>query len=62
MTILSASLSRRLGISVARAQRQVNSPAQFDAIRAAKRPVIVAGGGVHYSGATDALAAFCRGA
>jgi 3D-(3,5/4)-trihydroxycyclohexane-1,2-dione acylhydrolase (decyclizing) len=29
------------------------------AIRAAKRPVIVAGGGVHYSGATDALAAFC---
>ena len=28
-------------------------------IRAAKRPLIVAGGGVHYSGATDALAAFC---
>ena len=30
------------------------------AIRAAKRPVIVAGGGVHYSGATDALAAFAE--
>lgn len=29
-----------------------------EAIRAARRPVIVAGGGVHYSGATDALAAF----
>ncbi len=28
------------------------------AIKAAKRPVIVAGGGVHYSGATDDLAAF----
>ena len=28
------------------------------AIRAAKRPVIVAGGGVHYSGATDVLQAF----
>ena len=32
----------------------------LDAIRAAKRPVIVAGGGVHYSGATDALAAFAE--
>ena len=29
-------------------------------IRAAKRPVIVAGGGVHYSGATDTLAAFAE--
>jgi 3D-(3,5/4)-trihydroxycyclohexane-1,2-dione acylhydrolase (decyclizing) len=29
-------------------------------IRAAKRPLIVAGGGVHYSGATEALAAFCE--
>ena len=29
-----------------------------EAIKAAKRPVIVAGGGVHYAGATDALAAF----
>ena len=31
-----------------------------DAIRAAKRPVIVAGGGVHYSGATAELAAFAE--
>ncbi|MCB5198943.1 3D-(3,5/4)-trihydroxycyclohexane-1,2-dione acylhydrolase (decyclizing) [Loktanella sp. TSTF-M6] len=31
-----------------------------DLIRGAKRPVIVAGGGVHYSGATDALAAFAE--
>lgn len=30
------------------------------AIRAAERPVIVAGGGVHYSGATAALAAFAE--
>lgn len=29
-------------------------------IRAGKRPVIVAGGGVHYSGATDALAGFAE--
>lgn len=29
-----------------------------DAIRAAKHPVIVAGGGIHYSGATHALASF----
>lgn len=28
-------------------------------IRSAKRPMVVAGGGVHYSGAEDALAAFC---
>ncbi|GAA1839724.1 3D-(3,5/4)-trihydroxycyclohexane-1,2-dione acylhydrolase (decyclizing) [Microlunatus capsulatus] len=28
-------------------------------IRSARRPLVVAGGGVHYSGATDALAAFC---
>ncbi len=28
-------------------------------IRRAKRPLIVAGGGVHYAGATDALASFC---
>src|SRR4029079_1929964 len=28
-------------------------------IRSAQRPLIVAGGGVHYAGATDALAAFC---
>ena len=31
-----------------------------DIIRAAKRPVIVAGGGVHYSGATEALASFAE--
>ncbi|SEP68785.1 3D-(3,5/4)-trihydroxycyclohexane-1,2-dione acylhydrolase (decyclizing) [Loktanella sp. DSM 29012] len=31
-----------------------------DLIRGAKRPVIVAGGGVHYSGATDALVAFAE--
>jgi len=28
-------------------------------IRSAQRPLVVAGGGVHYSGAVDALAAFC---
>lgn len=31
-----------------------------DLIRAAKRPVIVAGGGVHYSGATEVLAGFAE--
>ena len=31
-----------------------------EAIRAAKRPVIVAGGGVHYSGATEELKAFAE--
>ena len=31
-----------------------------EAIRAAKHPVIVAGGGVHYSGATDVLKEFAR--
>lgn len=31
-----------------------------EAIRTARRPVVVAGGGVHYSGAADALAAFCE--
>jgi 3D-(3,5/4)-trihydroxycyclohexane-1,2-dione acylhydrolase (decyclizing) len=29
-------------------------------IRSATKPLIVAGGGVHYSGATEALAAFCE--
>src|SRR5215212_6044483 len=29
-------------------------------IKGARRPLIVAGGGVHYSGATDALAALCE--
>ena len=33
--------------------------AAAEIIRGAQRPLIVAGGGVHYSGATDALAAFC---
>ena len=31
-----------------------------DVIRSARKPLIVAGGGVSYSGATDALAAFCE--
>ncbi|WP_197677410.1 3D-(3,5/4)-trihydroxycyclohexane-1,2-dione acylhydrolase (decyclizing) [Friedmanniella luteola] len=31
-----------------------------DIIRDAERPLVVAGGGVHYSGAVDALAAFCE--
>ncbi|MCF6316143.1 MAG: 3D-(3,5/4)-trihydroxycyclohexane-1,2-dione acylhydrolase (decyclizing) [Marinosulfonomonas sp.] len=31
-----------------------------DAIKAAKTPLIIAGGGVHYSGATDALLAFAE--
>ena len=31
-----------------------------EVIRSARRPLIVAGGGVHYSGATEALAAFCE--
>ncbi|WP_375432708.1 3D-(3,5/4)-trihydroxycyclohexane-1,2-dione acylhydrolase (decyclizing) [uncultured Friedmanniella sp.] len=34
--------------------------AAADIIRSAKRPLVVAGGGVHYSGAVDALAAFCE--
>ena len=32
--------------------------AAADAVRSARRPLVVAGGGVHYSGAEDALAAF----
>ena len=34
--------------------------AAVDAIRAARRPLLVAGGGVIYSEATDALRAFCE--
>ncbi|HWS31190.1 MAG TPA: 3D-(3,5/4)-trihydroxycyclohexane-1,2-dione acylhydrolase (decyclizing) [Actinoplanes sp.] len=34
--------------------------AAADLIRESRRPLIVAGGGVHYSGAEDALAAFCE--
>ena len=34
--------------------------AAAELIRSAERPLIVAGGGVHYSGATEALAAFCE--
>ena len=33
--------------------------AAAEIIRSARRPLVVAGGGVHYSGAEDALAAFC---
>ncbi|HSO63973.1 MAG TPA: 3D-(3,5/4)-trihydroxycyclohexane-1,2-dione acylhydrolase (decyclizing) [Ornithinibacter sp.] len=34
--------------------------AAADAVRSARRPLVVAGGGVHYSGAEDALAAFAE--
>ncbi len=34
--------------------------AAIDAIKAAKNPLIIAGGGVHYSGAADALRAFAE--
>ncbi len=34
--------------------------AAADLLRTARRPLVVAGGGVHYSGAEDALAAFCE--
>ena len=44
-----------------RVRPDVNELADLaDAIRAAKRPVIVAGGGVHYSDATSELAAFAQ--
>jgi 3D-(3,5/4)-trihydroxycyclohexane-1,2-dione acylhydrolase (decyclizing) len=44
-----------------RVRPDVNELADMaDAIRAAKRPVIVAGGGVHYSDATAQLAAFAE--
>ena len=44
-----------------RVRPDVNELADMaDAIRAAKRPVIVAGGGVHYSDATSGLAAFAE--
>ena len=45
-------------------RRPPPDPAELAAVaallRGAERPVIVAGGGVHYSGATDSLAAFAR--
>ncbi|MBW8880258.1 MAG: 3D-(3,5/4)-trihydroxycyclohexane-1,2-dione acylhydrolase (decyclizing) [Asticcacaulis sp.] len=45
-----------------RIRRQPADPAELrdlaEALRAAKRPLIIAGGGVRYSGAEDALAAF----
>ncbi|ANY09044.1 3D-(3,5/4)-trihydroxycyclohexane-1,2-dione acylhydrolase (decyclizing) [Pseudonocardia sp. HH130630-07] len=45
---------------VARPRPEVRAlAAAADLIRAARRPLVVAGGGVHYSGAADALAAFC---
>ena len=31
-----------------------------DVIRSAKRPLVVAGGGVHYSGAEEALRTLCE--
>ncbi|NHA67186.1 3D-(3,5/4)-trihydroxycyclohexane-1,2-dione acylhydrolase (decyclizing) [Phycicoccus flavus] len=34
--------------------------AAAEVVRSAKRPMVVAGGGVHYSGAEDALRAFCE--
>ncbi len=34
--------------------------AAAEVIRSARRPMVVAGGGVHYSGAEDALRAFCE--
>ena len=34
--------------------------AAAEVVRGASRPMVVAGGGVHYSGAEDALAAFCE--
>jgi 3D-(3,5/4)-trihydroxycyclohexane-1,2-dione acylhydrolase (decyclizing) len=44
--------------------RPVPEPAALaraaDVIRSATRPLVVAGGGVHYSGAQDALARFCE--
>lgn len=47
-----------------RLRRQPPDPAEVEEvgamIRAAQRPVIVAGGGVHYSGATDALQGFAE--
>ena len=39
---------------------EVELAAMADLVRAATRPVIVAGGGVHYSGATEALKAFAE--
>ncbi|MDA7428998.1 3D-(3,5/4)-trihydroxycyclohexane-1,2-dione acylhydrolase (decyclizing) [Primorskyibacter aestuariivivens] len=39
---------------------EVELAAMADLVKSAKRPVIVAGGGVHYSGATEALRSFAE--
>jgi 3D-(3,5/4)-trihydroxycyclohexane-1,2-dione acylhydrolase (decyclizing) len=39
---------------------RVRIEAAAELIRTAERPLVVAGGGVHYSGAEEALAAFCE--
>ena len=39
---------------------QAELTAAADAIRSARKPIIIAGGGVHYSAATDALKAFAE--
>ena len=44
----------------ARWPRPSTSPTPRRVIRSAKRPIVVAGGGVHYSGAEEALRAFCE--
>ncbi len=47
-----------------RIRRPMPDPAEVEAVaallRGARRPVLVAGGGVHYAGATDALRAFAE--
>ena len=48
------------GTSQGRFRSDPSSPGAAEVIRSAQRPLIVAGGGVIYSGATDALAAFAE--